>query len=183
MGRTLRGRSEPLARESVAGTVGRYPRDRLDPMTTSATYRERLLPSWGAWVLALGLVAMLAVAYGAALGATAGWLVAAGTGILAVALLLLTAPVISVSPAGLHVQGAVLPLTSIARYEAVTRDDIARLRGPGADARLFVSLRPWSAPGGVLVELDDPEDPHPAWLFTSRHPTRVTAALAATMAR
>lgn len=152
-------------------------------MTVTGTYRERLLPSWGAWVLVLGLVAMLSIAYGAALGATAGWLVALGTGVLAVALLLLTAPVIAVSPAGLQVQGALLPLTSIAGVEAVDRDEIRRLRGPGSDARLFVSLRPWSASGGVLVRLDDPEDPHPAWLFTSRHPGRVVDALAATMSR
>ena len=152
-------------------------------MTTASTYRERLLPSWGAWLLVLGLVLMLSIAYGAALGSTAGWLVALGTGVLAVALLLLTAPVIAVSPTGLQVQGAVLPLSSIAEFEVIDRDGIARLRGPGSDARLFVSLRPWSAPGGVLVLLDDPEDPHPAWLFTSRHPTRVTAALAATMSR
>ena len=53
----------------------------------------------------------------------------------------------------------------------------------GADGRLFVSLRPWSGADGVLVRLDDPKDPHPAWLFTSRHPARVVAALAATMDR
>jgi len=152
-------------------------------MTAASTYRERLLPSWGAWALVLGLVLMLAIAYGAALGATAGWLVALGTGSLAVALLVLTAPVIAVSPDGLQVQGAVLPLSSIADFAVVDRAEIRRLRGPGSDARLFVSLRPWSAPDGVLVRLADPEDPHPAWLFTSRHPTRVTAALAATMSR
>lgn len=152
-------------------------------MPAASTYRERLLPSWGAWVLVLGLVLMISVAYGAALGATAGWLVALGTGSLAVALLVLTAPVIEVSPDGLQVQGAVLPLSSIADYEVVDREEIRRLRGPGSDARLFVSLRPWSAPDGVLVRLDDPDDPHPAWLFTSRHPARVTAALAATMCR
>lgn len=152
-------------------------------MTPSDGYRERLLPTWWAWLLVLGLVLMLTIAYGAALGATAGWLVAAGTGGLAVALLVLTAPVVAVDAAGLHVQGAVLPLASIADCRAVSREEIARLRGPGGDARLFVALRPWSAPGGVLVTLDDPEDPHPAWLFTTRHPARVVDALAATMSR
>jgi hypothetical protein len=48
---------------------------------------------------------------------------------------------------------------------------------------MFVALRPWSAPAGVLVRLDDPEDPHPAWLFTSRHPVRLAAAITATMDR
>jgi hypothetical protein len=152
-------------------------------MTPSGGYRERLLPTWWAWLMVLGLVLMLSVAYGAALGATAGWLVAAGTGGLAVALLVLTAPVVAIDATGLEVQGAVLPLASIATYEEVSREDISRLRGPGGDARLFVALRPWSAPGGVLITLDDPDDPHPAWLFTSRHPGRVVDALAATMSR
>ena len=152
-------------------------------MTPSAGYRERLLPAWWAWLIVLGLVLMLAVAYGAALGATAGWLVAVGTGGLAIALLVLTAPVIAVDRDGLHVQGALLPPDSVADCRAVTREEIARLRGPGGDARLFVSLRPWSAPGGVLVTLDDPDDPHPAWLFTSRHPGRVVDALGGTMGR
>jgi hypothetical protein len=55
------------------------------------------------------------------------------------------------------------------------------MRGPSSDARLFVALRPWSASSGVLLELNDPLDPHPAWLFSSRHPARVVAAVTATM--
>lgn len=144
-------------------------------------YRERLLPRWWAWLLVLGLVAMLAIAYGAALGALVGWLVAGGTALLAVVLLVVTAPEVRVDAGTLLVDDARLPVTSIASVEQVDRAEIARLRGPGADARLFVALRPWSASDGVLVRLDDPEDPHPAWLFTSRHPARVEAALAATM--
>lgn len=152
-------------------------------MTASPGYRERLLPRWWAWLLAFGLVGMLAVAYGAALGATVGWIVAGGAGALAVALILITAPEIRVTADALVVDGATLPVAVIAETATVTGPEIAKLRGPGADARTFVALRPWSAPGGVLVRLADPEDPHPAWLFTSRHPARVTEALAATMGR
>lgn len=150
-------------------------------MTTTAGYRERLLPTWWAWLLATGLVAMLAIAYGAALGATAGWAVAAGTGALAIALIWITAPQVRVEDDALLVDGARLPVDVIAETSVVSRSQIAGLRGPGADARLFVALRPWSTPNGVLVRLGDPADPHPAWLFSSRHPARVVDALAATM--
>ena len=34
-------------------------------------YRERLLPKWWAWLLMVSFVAMIAIAYGAALGARA----------------------------------------------------------------------------------------------------------------
>ncbi len=37
-------------------------------------FRERLLPRWWAWLLAYSFVGMIAIAYGAALGATIGWL-------------------------------------------------------------------------------------------------------------
>lgn len=150
-------------------------------MSTPSEYEERLLPSWWAWLLAMMLVLMLSVAYGAALGSTIGWLLGLGTAVLVVVLLWVTAPQVRVRDGRLEVDDATLPVASIGSVEAVTRADIARLRGPGGDARLFVALRPWSGPDGVHVVLDDPDDPHPAWLFTSRHPARVAAALAATM--
>jgi Protein of unknown function (DUF3093) len=146
-------------------------------------FRERLLPRWWAWLLAYSFIGMVAVAYGAALGATVGWLIGAGGLVLATALLVITAPTIVISDSSLSVGGADLPLASIGEVEAVTGERIRELRGPGADGRLFVSLRPWSGTDGVLVRLDDAEDPHPAWLFTSRHPARVVDALAATMGR
>jgi hypothetical protein len=146
-------------------------------------FRERLLPRWWAWLLAFSFVGMVAVAYGAALGATVGWLIGAGGLVLAIALLVVTAPTIEVANGALSVGGATLPVTSIGGAEAVTGARIRELRGPGSDGRLFVSLRPWSGDDGVLVQLDDAEDPHPAWLFTSRHPARVVDALAATMGR
>lgn len=152
-------------------------------MANPGEFTERLLPRWWAWLLAYSFIGMVAVAYGAALGSTVGWLVAVGGLALATALLLVTAPTIAVSDTALSVGGATLPVTSISEVEAVTGDRIRELRGPGADGRLFVSLRPWSGADGVLVLLSDPEDPHPAWLFTSRHPARVVAALAATMDR
>lgn len=152
-------------------------------MANPSEFRERLLPRWWAWLLAYSFVGMLAVAYGAALGATVGWLIAAGGLALATALLVITAPTIVIADAGLSVGGAMLPVTSIGEVEEVTGERIRELRGPGADGRLFVSLRPWSGRDGVLVRLDDPEDPHPAWLFTSRHPARVVAALAAKIGR
>lgn len=154
-----------------------------DGVTSTIGYRERLLPRWWAWLLAFSFVAMLAIAYGAALGATAGWLIALGGLALATGLLVVTAPTIVVADGALEVGGATLPLTSIADAEAVTGARIAELRGPGSDGRIFVSLRPWSSTDGVLVRLDDPEDPHPAWLFSSRHPARVVDALTATMGR
>ena len=146
------------------------------------SYHERLLPRWWAWLIALSFVGMLAVAYGAALGATAGWIVGAGGLVLVVLLLWVTAPQIEVASDHLAVDAARLPVSSIGAVEVLDAAGIARLRGPGGDARLFVALRPWSSPRGVVVQVADPDDPHPAWVFTSRHPDRLVAALTETMA-
>jgi hypothetical protein len=146
-------------------------------------YRERLLPRWWVWLVAFALIIMLAVAYGAALGATAGLVVGGGGLVLVILVLSVTAPRVVLTATELRVADAVLPRTSVASAVRVGPDDIALLRGPGADARLFVSLRPWSSAEGVLVQLLDAVDPHPAWLFSSRHPGRVVDVLTATMGR
>jgi hypothetical protein len=150
-------------------------------VTPTARYKERLLPQWWAVLTAVALVLMLAVAYGAALGRSAGLTVGIGGMLLALWLLWITSPVVQITSDTLLVAAARLPLDAVGAVRAVDRADIAALRGPGADARLFVALRPWSAGGGVLVEVDDPQDPHPGWLFSSRHPARIVSALTATM--
>ena len=145
-------------------------------------YRERLLPRWWAWLLAGALVAMLAVAYGAALGPTVGVVVAIAAGLVAAWLLWISAPAVTVAATTLSAGGAVLPLSCVSGVEVVDGARIRTLRGPGADARLFVELRPWSASGGVLVTLDDDEDPHPAWLVSSRGPARLAEVIRARIA-
>ena len=150
-------------------------------MTTSRTYRERLLPTWWVWIFAFVIVGCLAVAYGAALGTTAGVLVMALAGVLTTWLLWITAPSIHIDDDVLAVAGARLPRGFVGEVEVAGRDRIRELRGPGADARVFAALRPWSARDGLLVSVTDPEDPHPCWLFSSRHPARAAAALTATM--
>ena len=144
-------------------------------------YRERLLPRLWVWLVLAALVGTVAVAYGAAFGATAGWIVwLVGFGIAAL-ILWVTAPAITVTDRALVVGPACLPRSSIGAVEAVDSVRIRDLRGPGADARTFAAVRPWSCPDGVLVSLDDPDDPHPAWLVSSRHPDRLAGSLTATM--
>ena len=144
-----------------------------------ADYRERLLPHWWAWLVAAAPVVMLAVAYGSALGSTVGLAVAAAGLGLGGWLLWISAPVLTVDARGFQAGGAVLPPASIGDVEVVDRAQIRSLRGPGSDARLFVVLRPWSARSGVLVNLDDADDPHPAWLVSSRHPDLLRRSLTA----
>ena len=40
----------------------------------------------------------------------------------------------------------------------------------------FVAIRPWIGPG-VQIILDDPDDPTPYWVVSTRHPRRLMAAM------
>ena len=48
----------------------------------------------------------------------------------------------------------------------------------GADPLAFVVQRPW-VPGAVQIVLDDPADPTPFWVVSSRHPVRLAEAILA----
>jgi hypothetical protein len=45
------------------------------------------------------------------------------------------------------------------------------------DPRDYVVLRAWSSRRGVAIDLEDPRDPHPRWIVTTRHPERLAEAL------
>lgn len=138
-------------------------------------FRERLLPRWWVWVVVAGLVAMLAIAYGAALGAVTGWTVGIVGGVASGWLLWITAPTIRVDAEYLFAGGARLPRACVGTVEVVEGERLATLLRE--DARVFTVVRPWSARAGVRVSLEDPQDPHPAWLLSSRSPDRLARAL------
>ena len=54
-------------------------------------------------------------------------------------------------------------------------------RGTGLDARAWTLLRGWVDPV-ARIALDDPDDPAPYWVVSTRHPTVLAAAIAAEQA-
>ena len=63
--------------------------------------------------------------------------------------------------------GAVQPLTV---------EQTRRLRGPTADVRAHVALRPWLR-RAVAVRLEDPDDDTPYWLVGTTRPEALATAL------
>ncbi|MCK9793374.1 DUF3093 domain-containing protein [Isoptericola sp. 4D.3] len=147
----------------------------LSPVTGPA-FRERLSPGPAAWCGAVGLGVIAGVAlYPLAhtLAVVLGALVAAGTLVALVA----TAPVIEVSGGRLRAGKAQIAVDLLG--EVTTMDDADQMRtalGPALDARAFVCLRAW-ARTGVRVDLQDPLDPTPYWLLSTRRPQELAAAL------
>jgi hypothetical protein len=76
----------------------------------------------------------------------------------------------------LWVGDAHLPVSVISRSAVVPRSAKSAALGRQLDPAAFVVHRGWVGPM-VLVVLDDPDDPTPYWLVSSRHPDRVLSAL------
>jgi hypothetical protein len=143
-------------------------------------YREVLRPAAWVWLLVAAFAAALGVAYGYAFDAATGWLVAALTlGLLAVLLGSLWRTRIEVTAAGFRADRALLPGRWIGRVAALDREQAFRARTDRADGRAHLVLRTWSTGLAVVVEVTDPDDPHPYWLVSSRRPVALAAAVEA----
>lgn len=66
----------------------------------------------------------------------------------------------------------------LSEIEALDAPRMRVVSGPEADARAFLVLRPYVA-AGVRITLEDPRDPTPYWLVSSRRPQSLAAALTA----
>ncbi|MBD0322363.1 MAG: DUF3093 domain-containing protein, partial [Aldersonia sp.] len=69
-----------------------------------------------------------------------------------------------------------LPVDVIARTAAVPPSAKSAALGRQLDPAAYVQHRAW-VKQMVLVVLDDPDDPTPYWLVSTRHPDRLLAAL------
>jgi Protein of unknown function (DUF3093) len=140
-------------------------------------YTERLTVAWWLWLPAIALVGLLAFEVyllGPSLGAFLPYLVLLPFA--TVVLWRLGRIQVAVQDGELLVDDARLPLRFVADatvLDAATKRD---LLGPYAEPYAFVIQRPWIA-GAVQVHLNDPADPTPYWIVSSRHPAELAAAL------
>ncbi|SCG52880.1 Protein of unknown function [Micromonospora rifamycinica] len=85
---------------------------------------------------------------------------------------------VAVDDAELRVDDARLPVRYVADAVPLDAEGRREVLGVGADPLAFVVQRPWIG-GAVQVVLDDPDDPTPFWVVSSRRPTELAAALLA----
>lgn len=76
----------------------------------------------------------------------------------------------------LRVGDAALPLRHVGHVEVVPKADKQVALGPELDPAAFLVHRAWIGPL-VRVEVTDPEDRTPYWIFSVRDPDRLVAAL------
>jgi lysylphosphatidylglycerol synthetase-like protein (DUF2156 family) len=139
-------------------------------------YRERLTVPIMWWVLAgmFSLSALVAVA--AYLGPTWGVGTAMATFLVAAAIFASASIVISVGKKEIHIGRATIEHAYIAWCRPLTAEETRRRTGVEADARAHLVLRPYIKTA-VEITLEDPVDPVPYWLVSTRRPQRLAAAL------
>jgi hypothetical protein len=139
-------------------------------------FRERLTVPIIWWVLA-GLFSLsVLVAVGAYLGPAWGLGTSIATLLVAAAIFGSAAILISVDEQEIRVGRASIEHAYIATCRALDAEQTERRTGVEADARAHLVLRPYIKTT-VEITLDDPEDPVPYWLVSTRHPQRLAAAL------
>jgi hypothetical protein len=138
-------------------------------------YRERLWPA--PWVfLATALVIPASLLVFLPISTTAGIVCAVVLYGAIVTTLLLTTPLVEVTDALFTAGRARLPRAVIAEATPFSGDDAFAERGIRLDGRAWLLLRGW-IPALVKVRLDDPDDPTPYWLVSTRRPAELAAAL------
>jgi Protein of unknown function (DUF3093) len=143
-------------------------------------YRETLRPRPWSWSLPIGFAGCLGLAVGAAYDAAAGAAVAALTaGVLLLWLLAAWRTRIAVDAEFVRADRAALPARHVGRVKALSKQEAFVARTADADPRAYTLLRTWAAPAAVILEVTDPEDPHPYWLISTRRPDALADAIVA----
>jgi hypothetical protein len=163
-------------RDTPASPRGTEGSDDSGAAAGPVTYRERLSPSPGVWAaltlmaILLGLVAQRLGPAGGIVTFVVAWLVMA-------VLLNASTPTIEVSRQLFVAGGARIPPNLLGPAETLEPEPMRLAAGPELDARAYLLLRGWIKTG-IRVPLNDPEDPTPYWLISTRRPAELAMALA-----
>ncbi|QOC92927.1 DUF3093 domain-containing protein [Micromonospora craniellae] len=149
------------------------------PTTATPTYTERLRLPWWLWPTGLAVAALLAVEVWMGAAGVRAWLPFAVLVPLALATMAWLGRVrVAVTDGELRVDDARLPVRFVTDVVPLDADGRREVLGVGADPLAFVVQRPW-IPGAVQVVLNDPDDPTPFWVVSSRRPVELAEALLA----
>jgi len=141
-------------------------------------YDERLSVPLRWWVQGTMLVASLWLAMIVALPAAAAWTITAiAMAVLALVLLAYGAARVTVEGGFLRAGRARIAGFHLGGSSALDAEATRRMSGAEADARAYLLLRPYLK-RAVQVEITDPADPAPYWLISTRRPDDLARALA-----
>jgi len=140
-------------------------------------FQERLWPSVGMWIFAFLMTTSLGIAYSQAYGQELGLMVAIATTLAVGIGLIVNTPLIQVDELNFRVGRARLPLQFVGKIQVLDDAQSRRARSTDANSNAHFQLR-GGIKGSVIVEVIDPQDPHPYWQVSTRKPDALMAALA-----
>lgn len=139
------------------------------------TFREVLRPS--AWMyLAAAFMIPTVILVCAPFDLTLGVVLSIVVYLLIVVPMVATSPSIVVTETELRVGKAHISREFIGSVSAYSGTHAVAARGVELDARAWIFLRGWINPV-VRVDITDPNDPTPYWLFSTRKPEELVKAL------
>ena len=143
----------------------------------TAAYAERLRVPWLAWPGWLLVAGLLAAEIWMGSTGLRAWVPFAVLLPLTVFLLWRAGRIrVAVTATEFQVDDARLPLSVISDVIPLDAAGKREALGVGSHPLAFVVQRPWIG-GAVQVLLDDPADPTPFWVVSSRHPVELASAL------
>lgn len=129
--------------------------------------------TWLSWLPAVVGGALVALPIWGSRGAVVGAVLGA---LLAVGVLLSLSWRTELTDTHFRVGRARLPLSVVSGVDVITAGERRAALGPGLDARAHLVIRSW-VPTAVRIHLDDPADPAPYWVVSTRRPQRLAEAL------
>jgi Protein of unknown function (DUF3093) len=155
-----------------------YPR-RVAQLPDDA-YTERLTVPWWSWPIGVGLAAFFSAEIFLGANPQLNWIPYAILVPLTIYGLWRMGGVrIRVDSTGsgeLRVDDAHIPVSLITEVNILDPATKRELLGPLAEPQVFVIQRPWVG-GAVRVVIDDPDDPTPYWVISTRHPAKLAQAI------
>jgi hypothetical protein len=142
---------------------------------TAVVYRERLSPSLWALLSAAVAAPMISLVF-VPLDATVALVAGLAVGAALLTALVLLSPVVEVRGGQLRVGSAHIPVRLLGTATGVAGADARQVRGPGLPATAWHRLR-GGIDGVVRVPILDERDPVTEWVFSTRTPDRVVAAI------
>lgn len=166
---------EDLKRHGRKGTLGPVSASSESPGSAvgGTLYREHLRTPYAWYFVALFVASLLAAEFHIGHYALTDWIpfgTLLPTSVIAV--WLFGRSWLTIRDGELSIQGAHIPLTEISGAVALDAATLRRVVGREGDPAAFVSIRPWIGTG-VQLWVDDPEDPTPYWVVSSRTPQQV----------
>jgi hypothetical protein len=137
------------------------------------TYLEKLRTPWWWYLVAAFVASLLAAEFHIAGIDVSDWLPYVVLVPIAVGIVwAMSRARVEIRDDELSVRGAHLPLKYVSGAVALDANTLRRVVGREGDPAAFVSIRSWIGPG-VQLWLDDPDDPTPYWVISTRRPDEV----------